>query len=228
MFKKSTPTYPPAGQAESPYMRAQQVWDDRIGNARTQAANWRYFGLGALLIAGMSVAGLIYQSSKSSVTPYVVRVNDTTGEIEAIGPARVSNYVPQDAEIQHFLAKWIEKVRSVPTDQVLAKRWWIEAYNFVTPTGAQELNEYAKKENPLARVGQEATSIDITNVVAMTKDTYQVRWTENTYGSDGTIKGSQKMTGLFTITIVPPTNSKRLLINPLGIYIQSFSWSHDV
>lgn len=42
MFKRPSIRYAKTPQAETPYQRAAQVWDERIGSARVQAKSWRY------------------------------------------------------------------------------------------------------------------------------------------------------------------------------------------
>lgn len=48
MFKRPTIRYGQTPEPATPYQRAAQAWDDRIGSARVQAKNWRlaFFGLG--------------------------------------------------------------------------------------------------------------------------------------------------------------------------------------
>ena len=42
MFRRSSTRYGETPVAETPYQRAQQAWDERIGSARVQARNaWR-------------------------------------------------------------------------------------------------------------------------------------------------------------------------------------------
>src|SRR3546814_20530850 len=75
LFKRSVQRYGRTPIAETPYQRAGQVWDDRIGSARTQARNWRLAAFVSLgLTAGVS-AGLVWQSLQSRVVPYVVEVD---------------------------------------------------------------------------------------------------------------------------------------------------------
>jgi type IV secretory pathway VirB9-like protein len=45
----------------TPYQRAAQAWDDRIGSARVQAKNWRLAFFGTLALSGALTAGIIWQ-----------------------------------------------------------------------------------------------------------------------------------------------------------------------
>ena len=65
-------------------------------------------------------------------------------------------------------------------------------------------------------------------VVAISKNSYQVRWNESIFNSQGAPVDDYKMTGIFTITYIEPKTEKEILENPLGIYIKDFSWSKEL
>ena len=45
-FKRPQVRYADTPQPATPYQAAEQVWDERIGSARTQAKNWRLMAIG--------------------------------------------------------------------------------------------------------------------------------------------------------------------------------------
>jgi type IV secretion system protein VirB5 len=133
-FKRAVQRYGQTPQPETPYQRAGQLWDERIGTARVQAANWRLMAFGTLALAtGLAVA-LVWQSLQSRVVPYVVEV-DHLGEARAVTPAEAS-YQPTDPQIAWFLSRFIKDVRSRSLDPVLMRGDWLQAYDFVSPRGA--------------------------------------------------------------------------------------------
>src|SRR5260370_4981952 len=89
----------------TPYQRAEQLWDERIGSARVQAANWRLMAFGALALAAVAMGDDIRARSRSIVTPYVVEV-DRTGATNPIAPAS-TEFQPNDAQIAYFLAPFV-------------------------------------------------------------------------------------------------------------------------
>lgn len=228
VFKSPTKSWTPKELPRTPYDNAKAEWDDRIGSARTQARNWRMAALGLIGVSATLAGGLIYQSSKSMVTPYVVRVDNTTGVVEAIGRAPAEKYKPRKAEIDYFLSNFIQETRGLPTDPVVAKRDWVTAYTYLTPYAAQQMNAYVNANHPMARVGQESINVLVHSVVAVSAQSYQIQWDETHYDQNGTVTATHQYTGIFTIKIEPPHTQQALLINPLGIYITSFSWSRDV
>ena len=46
MFKRSAVHYGRTPEPVTPYQKAAQVWDERIGSARVQAKNWRLMAFG--------------------------------------------------------------------------------------------------------------------------------------------------------------------------------------
>ena len=75
---------------------------------------------------------------QSRVTPYVVQV-DKFGAVQAVGPA-IQNYMPTDAEIAWYLARFITDVRSLVVDPVVVRKNWLEAYDYATDHGAVSTN----------------------------------------------------------------------------------------
>ena len=71
-FKRSSSSYGRSPFPETPYQKAGQVWDERIGSARVQAKNWRLMALGCLGLCFGTSGALVWRSMQSTVTPYVV------------------------------------------------------------------------------------------------------------------------------------------------------------
>src|ERR1700685_1917360 len=115
MFKRHSVRYGRTPEPETPYQKAAQVWDERIGSARVQAKNWRLMAFGCLMLSGGLASGLIWQSLRGTVTPWVVQV-DHLGQAQAVAPADGS-YQPTDPEIAFHLARFIEDVRGLPDER---------------------------------------------------------------------------------------------------------------
>jgi len=103
LFKRAVQRYGQTPEPETPYQRAGQLWDDRIGSARVQARNWRLMAFGCLALSTALSGGLLWQSMQSRVTPYVVEV-DRLGEARAVSPAE-AGYHPTDPQIAWHLAR---------------------------------------------------------------------------------------------------------------------------
>ena len=224
-FKRSQLHYGQTEAPVTPYQKAAQVWDERIGSARVQARNWRLMAFGCLgLVGGLSLQ-LAVLSTTSRVTPYVVEV-ERGGSIRAVAPA-VESYDPSDAQIAAELARFIEHVREVSTDPVVVKQNWLKAYDYATDRAAQTLNDYARENDPFAKIGQRSVSVEITSVVRASPSSFQIRWREKAF-ENGSAAGVQSFTGVLTIVTKSPHDAATLRANPLGIYVNAINWSREL
>ena len=225
MFKRATQAYGDTPQPVTPYQKAAQVWDERIGSARAQAKNWRLMAFGCLMLSFGLAGGLVWQSSQSRVTPYVVEV-DKIGGVQAVGPA-IRPYQPTDAEIAYHLARFITDVRSLPIDPIVVRRNWLEAYDYATARAATVLNDYARQNDPFKSVGEKSVTADVTSVVRASDSSFQVKWTEQTY-DHGTLARTDHYTAILSVIIQQPHDADTLRKNPLGIYVHGLNWSRDI
>ena len=225
MFRRPTIRYGATPEAETPYQRAGQAWDERIGSARVQAKSWRLAFFGMLTLSGGLAAGLVWQSARGTVTPWVVQV-DKLGQAQAIAPA-VADYRPTDPQIAWHLARFIEEVRGVPADPVVLRRDWLDAYNYVTDKGALTLNDYARTDDPFAKIGQTEVSVEVSSVIRASDDSFRVAWIERRYVDDA-LTSTQRWSAILTVVIQTPTNADRLKVNPLGVYVRALNWSKEL
>ena len=225
VFKRASTHYGESPFPETPYQKAGQIWDERIGSARVQAKNWRLMALGCLSLAFATSGALVWRSMQSAVTPYVIEV-DETGAARAVGPAD-GTYSPSDAQIAHHLARFITDVRSLSVDPIVVRQNWLDAYAFVTDQAATTLSEYAAANDPFAEIGRRSRTIDVVSVVRVSDGSFQARWTERTY-EHGALQDTVRFTGLFSIVTNPPRDAETLRANPLGLYVHTLNWGEDL
>lgn len=224
-FHRPSVRYGETPEPVTPYQKAAQVWDERLGSARVQAANWRLAALSATSLSAMLGLTVLLIVGRSSMVPYVVEV-DRLGEVRAVGPA-IEAYQPSDAQIAHFLARFIENVRSLSVDPVIVRTNWLHAYDFVTDRGAQALNEYAREADPFTKIGAKTATAEVTSVVRASNDSFEIRWKESTY-ENGAVAKTERFTGVVSVILKAPSNAETLRKNPLGLYVHSLNWSRDL
>jgi type IV secretion system protein VirB5 len=224
-FKRAVQRYGRTPQPQTPYQRAAQLWDERIGSARVQARNWRLMALGGLLLSAGLSSGLLWQSMQSRVVPYVVEV-DRLGEPRAVAPADKS-YRPTDPQIAWHLARFITDVRSISLDPVLMRENWLSAYDFATARGARFLDQYARSANPFGDVGNRTVSVEVTSVVRASDQSFEVKWTESEFDR-GNLAGTSRWTAILSVTMRPPASAEELRKNPLGLYVDAIDWSREL
>ena len=224
-LKRSIQRYGRTPEPETPFQRAGQLWDERIGSARVQARNWRLMAFGGLALSTGLSGALVWQSLQSRVVPYVVAV-DRLGEPRAISEAEAS-YRPTDPQIAWALGHFIANVRSVSLDPVLMRASWLEAYDFASGHGAQFLGDYARAADPFANIGERTVSVQVTSVVRASDRSFQVKWTETSY-ERGSQAGTSHWTAMVTVVVKPPTSAETLRKNPLGLYVDAIDWSREL
>jgi len=216
-WRRAATRYGQTPAPATPYQRAEQLWDERIGSARVQAANWRLMAFGALALAAVAMGDDIRARSRSSVTPYVVEV-DRTGAANAIAPA-VTEYQPSDAQIGYFLARFVQNTRALSVDPIVVRQAWLDAYDQITSHAKPVLDDYARQVDPFGKVGHRAVTADVTSVVRASDKSFRIAWIEHAY-EEGAAIPAERWSAILTVITQTPRTEERLRKNPLGIYIR--------
>ena len=224
-WKRSQSRFGKTPIPETPYQRAGQKEDRRLGRANARGNRWCLAFCGAMGLAALSTSGLIYQSAQASIVPWVVEV-DETGAVKASGPAQ-TNFKPSDAQIAHQLARFITNVRSISIDPVVLRDNWLNAYNYATDQAALTLNSYANENDPFADIGQRSVTVDVTSIVRSSEDSFEVRWRETSFRKRAQLNVQSYMASCSIIT-KPRTDGETLHRNPLGLYVHGLHWSKDL
>ena len=225
IFKRPATHYGKSPEPETPYSKAAQAWDERIGSARVQAKNWRYMAFGSLILSAGFASALVWQSARGTVVPWVVQV-DNLGQAQTVAPAN-ADYRPTDPQIAFHLGRFIEQVRAIPADAIIVRQNWLRAYEFTTDRGAAALNDYARANDPFTRVGRQQIAVDVSSVIRASPGSFRVAWTERHY-ENGQLSGTERWTAILTVVIQTPRSAERLRANPLGIYVNAISWSREM
>ncbi len=225
MFRRPSIRFAQTPEPFTPYQAARQEWDRRIGEPVVQGKNWRlaFFCATALNLA--LTGGLIWQSARGHIVPWVVQV-DRLGEAQAVAPAE-AGYRPTDPQIAFHLARFIENVRSVPADPVIVRQNWLSAYDFTTDKGALALNDYARANDPFLAVGKVQVAVEVSSVIRASPDSFRVAWIERRY-QDGSLAATEHWSAILTIVVQPPRTPEGLRKNPLGIFVNAFNWSKEL
>ena len=224
-FKRPAAHYGKTPQPETPYQKAAQVWDERIGSARVQARNWRLMAFGSLILSAGFAAALVWQSTRGTVVPWVVQV-DKLGQAQTVAAA-TADYRPTDPQVAWHLARFIEQVRSIPADPIIVRQNWLRAYDWTTDRGATALNDYARSNDPFTKVGKQQLAVEVSSVIRASPESFRIAWIERRY-ENGQLSTTERWTAILTIVVQPPRDAERLKANPLGIYVNAINWSREL
>lgn len=225
MFKRPSVHYGRTPEPVTPYQKAAQVWDDRIGSARVQAKNWRLMAFGCLALSTGLAGSLVWQSTQGTITPWVVEV-DRLGQAQRVAPA-ATDYQPTDPQIAYHLARFIEDVRGLPADAIVLRQNWLRAYDFTTDRGAAALNDYARTNDPFARLGKVQVSVEVSSVIRASTESFRVAWVQRAY-DNGSLSSTERWTAILSVVIETPRDADRLRKNPLGVYVHAINWSKEL
>nr|WP_303705963.1 conjugal transfer protein TrbF [Brevundimonas naejangsanensis] len=225
IFKRPSTHYGKSPEPETPYQKAAQAWDERIGSARVQAKNWRCMAFGSLILSAGFASALVWQSVRGTVVPWVVQV-DNLGQAQIVAPAS-ADYRPTDPQIAFHLGRFIEQVRAIPADAIIVRQNWLRAYEWTTDRGAAALNDYARANDPFSKVGRQQIAVEVSSVIRASPNSFRVAWTERHF-ENSQLSTTERWTAILTIVIQPPRDAERLRANPLGIYVNAISWSREM
>jgi type IV secretory pathway TrbF-like protein/sugar phosphate permease len=209
-------TRPKLSDPHSRYDQAARVWDEHLRGARIQVRRWRLAAVASMTLCVTLALTVAMTAARSAVVPYIVHTDRT----HAIGVARLHHL---DAQIAYFLARFIENIRSLPTDPVVVRNNWLNAYEFVTDRTARTLNDYVSVVDPASRVGKAIVAVEVISVQPVSRDSFRVRWREETF-ENGTSPRVEYFASLITATIQPPKVVEPGNPNPLGLKVDSFNW----
>lgn len=184
-----------------------------------------------LVLIIVCVLATAYISTTASYKTYVVRVDNATGQIETGGELKATNYQPQEMEIRHFLAQFILDTRTLPLDPVQYKNSLEKSKHFLTSEAAQKFNAILVKDEPVRKLGRMTIQPEIKSIQLQpnSKNTYQVRWSEEEFSVSGSATGKKiNYVALFNIGVDSKgMNESELLVNPLGLKIRDLNMSRE-
>jgi type IV secretion system protein VirB5 len=207
------------------YLAARREWNERYGSYIAQAHVWRLTALVSLGVAFVAVAGIAWIGAQNRIVPYVVQTNDL-GDAVAIRRADIA--APVDPRlIRAQLARWVNDVRSVYVDVEAQKHIVTEAYAMVDRNAAAgpTLNDWFSRNDPFKRAQDDTVTVAVQSVLPLSGNTWRVEWQEDKRTRQGAMEASQQWQATITISINPPGDDATILVNPTGLYIESFDWS---
>lgn len=209
----------------NPYLDARREWNERYGSYIAQAKNWRLLAGLSSLVSIIAVSGVVYIGAQNKLVPYVVQV-DKLGQAVAVQRADIAGR-PDDRVVQAQLASFIESSRSVYTDAAAQNKMVKTLYSMLRNKSAayNKMNSYFQQNNPFKRAASETVSVELKSVLPMSGNTWRVEWVETKSDREGMTTGTSNMQAILTIGINPPKDEATIMMNPMGVYVDDFSWS---
>lgn len=222
IFKSETVSYK-TPEFETPYQKARQEWDNRLGDVVTQAKNWRFVAVLCSLVSVVLLGLLIASFSISQNHVFVAEVTQE-GRVVNVSPLMVA-YQPTQAQLEYFLGRFIQLVRGLPLDPVVAKQNWLEAYDYLTQQSAEKLNRFLQQNNSVNDLGKKTIVVKLVDINALSDHSFEVDWLETSFDLTGQKTDTKRYSGVFTVVVKQPKTQTIIMKNPLGVYIVDFNIS---
>ena len=195
-----------------------------MGTAVLSARAWRMIAFGSLALAAILGASLTAVALQKRTFVHVVEVAPD-GQVMNVRAAD-GRWSPNNAQVAYHLGHFIRLVRSLPTDGVVLRENWLQAYRFLTPQAAAQLTEIARQDDPFLSLGRVGRTVHIRSIIARSNNAWEVSWVERAANATGAAD-PELYTGVFTVTTRSPRNADEIANNPLGLLISDFSWSRE-
>ena len=209
----------------NPYLAARREWDERYGDQISRARNWRVIAVLCALLAIVLAAGLIWQSSRSRVVPFIA-------VIDSFGRPVVTGLGDQTTTTDERLKKatvleWVEELRSVTTDGIAQRKAIDRVYSHIANNSPAMafVSDFYRTNQPFEKAKNETISVDVRSVLPTSDRSFEVDWLESSRDLYGAVKNEERWKGTFTIATNPPSDERVARVNPLGLYVVSANWS---
>ena len=210
---------------ENPYLAARQEWNERYGDYIQAARSWRLVGITALAIALIGFGYALFQSTQVKLVPYIVEVDKLGTAVTAGTPQQIEYADPR--VVRATLGAFVSNLRSVTPDAVVQKQYIDRTYALLRTAdpATEKVNAWYRGNSPFDKAKTATVAVEVSNIVALSSQTYQIDWTEYERDRKGKETASRRFRGIATVTLTPPQDEGVIRLNPIGLYLKDFEWT---
>ncbi len=220
---KKEPTIPQLESSENPYLDNQRGYLDRLNEERANTATWKHIAWISNIITALAVAGSIYLATLPDIKPFIFK-EDGSGGITALGIAS-QELKPTQPMIAASVRGFVIALEQVPASKELRAQNVSRVLNMTTDIGFTNLFAPMLKEKYKA-VGTGEVIVQVTNVLPIQKNSWQIDWTETQKGvAPRSFKGS------LTLDRLKPDykqTTEQIFYNPLRLIVTDFTFNENI
>jgi type IV secretory pathway TrbF-like protein len=87
------------------------------------------------------------------------------------------------------------------------------------------MNEHMRLHDPFERARTETVTVEVQSVLPLSGDSWRIEWREEIKPREAGSSLSQHYQATVTLGFNPPTDEATIRANPMGVYVNSFSWA---
>ena len=199
-------------------LNARRERNERYGSHIAQARQWRLVAFLAVLILLPAIGGAFYFAQRSVLIPYVVEVaaDGRTGAVSQVSAERSVD----DRIIRATISDVLRDLRSVSADVAVQRRWveTVYAHLALRSPAYTAISEWFGKQAPSKRAEEETITVEVRQILTLSKNTYRVEWVEYPRARSGAELVPTRWSGTMMVGL-GAVSAEHLLVNPLGIFI---------
>jgi len=211
----------------NPYVEARREWNDRYLDLVRARRWWQIAAAAELALVGLLGGGLVALSLQHKTVPYVVEV-DSLGAAVAVAPAQAAGRPGDERIVRYQLAAFVRGARAVLTDRAAMKRNFEQVYAYARGPARIFLDEHYRANNPFETAKTYTVAPTVSSLLQLSEHSWQVRWSEEQRGLDGTLLGRSNWEGVLAVETVPPTTAESIQANPFGLYVTEIRWTKQL
>lgn len=205
---------------ENPYLAARQEWNERYGSYVKAAAAWRIVGITGMALAVIATSYALYQSTQVKLVPYIIEVDKLGSAVTAGFPQQIEYADPR--VVRATLAGFVSNFRSVSPDTAVQKQYIDRTYAMLRTAdpATEKVNAWFRANSPFNKARTATVSIEVSNVVALSNQSYQIDWAEIERDRRGKELSTRRFRGVATVVLTPPQDEQTIRLNPIGLYLR--------
>jgi len=210
---------------ENPYLAARQEWNERYGSYVKAAAAWRIVGITGMVLAVIGTSYALYQSTQVKLVPYIIEVDKLGSAVTAGFPQQIEYADPR--VVRATLAGFVSNFRSVSPDTAVQKQYIDRTYALLRTAdpATEKVNAWFRANSPFVKARAATVSVEVSNVVALSNQSYQIDWAEIERDRRGKELSTRRFRGVATVVLTPPQDEQTIRLNPIGLYLRDFDWT---
>ena len=216
---------PQKAAIKSPYLDdARGAFNEMYGAYVQAARQWRLVSLVEAIALVILIAGFVFLSLQHKAVPYAVEFNE---HAEAVRVTRADEMAqPNQNQIRAGLRNWLVGARTVYIDRRAQDNLFKATYAMTLPNSSsyQALYDYHTANNPYEVAEKMTIEVVVNSVRSISDRTWLIEWTETRKERSGRVLDNRVWQGSVTATIVPPTEESQIMVNPIGLFVEQFSW----
>lgn len=189
------------------------------------AAAWRIVGITGMALAVIATSYALYQSTQVKLVPYIIEVDKLGSAVTAGFPQQIEY---ADARVvRATLAGFVSNFRSVSPDTAVQKQYIDRTYALLRTAdpATEKVNAWFRANSPFNKARTATVSIEVSNVVALSNQSYQIDWAEIERDRRGKELSTRRFRGVATVVLTPPQDEQTIRLNPIGLYLRDFDWT---